>query len=482
MRVSEYFKLGKKQPVLEFLDVDIKNDTRLFVDPQAIRNLNSDFGDHCHDLIQDFFNELLKAVKTDNRKRSLSLIANLKEPNETHLGLSRGLSKGRGLGPEKAKEIIKSFENSKAVKTGVIEDLEDTVLLIDGISDDILSDIVTNVIRGALIGYTQEVCSKYEIPMSSDVSSGPVWNLKSKKWEVDFLDLPIAEGEKLILIPKSIVRSQACYNVSQYYRHYILERLRQEELQNDTALVHIIKSGKNKGKKRVYKTDLQAKYGKKHKSVSIEQTEKFPELIKEYKSAHSAPTPAMSHLEIADAMGTPKPDWEKLLKSVTELEPGRKNAYAYEEAILDLCTALFYPMLVDPDTQTPVHNGLKRVDITFTNYAKTGFFYWLQHNCKCPYIFLECKNFGEELGNPEIDQIAMRLSQTRGQFGLVLCRSIEDPIRLLDRCKAVLKDKECYIIVLDDTDLEDLVSEAEKQFPPLGDFETLNRKFKKLVF
>lgn len=482
MRVSEYYDLKLTQPSLEFLDVDIINDTRLFVDPQAVRDLNSEFGDHCKDLIQDFFNELLQSIKHKKNGRAQYLLSSLREPNETHLGLSKGRSKGRGLGPEKAREIFLSFSRSKAVETGLLEDLEDTVLLIEGISLDILSDIVTNIIRGPLIHYTQQICREYEIPMAKEISSGPVWNLKTKKWDIDYVELPEPDGEKLILLPKSIIRLTGCYNVSQYYRHYVLEKLKEEEIENNTSLVEIIKTGKNKGSKRVYKNALEAKYGTQEKTVSIQKTNEFPDLIKKYKEENSAPTPAPSHQELSSLMGTPPPNWKALLSDVTKLNPGKKQAYQYEDAILSLMKALFYPALVDPQAQTPIHNGLKRVDITFTNYAKTGFFDWLNRNYNCPYIFVECKNFGEELGNPEIDQIAMRLSKTRGQFGLILCRSIEDPTRLLDRCRAALKDKECYIVVLDDTDLEDLVSEAEKQFPPLGDFETLKRKFKELVF
>lgn len=144
MRVSEFFKLGKKQPSLPFLDVDIRDDIRLFVNARAISNLHSEWGDHCQDLLKDFFNELLKAVKAGDHQRALDLLSRLKEPNETHLGLSRGKSEGRGLGPEKAKQIWRSFKASKAVKTGLLTDLEDTVLLIDGISVDILSDINNN--------------------------------------------------------------------------------------------------------------------------------------------------------------------------------------------------------------------------------------------------------------------------------------------------------------------------------------------------
>ena len=193
MRVSQFYNLNKTQPSLPFLDVDIRNDVRLFINARAINNLNSEWGDHCQDLLQDFFAELLGAIKGDKDERALDLLSHLKEPNETHLGLSRGKSDGRGLGPEKANQIWRSFRSSNAVKTGLLTDLEDTVLLIDGISVDILSDIITNIIRGPLIGFTQATCGEYGIPLAQDVVSGPVWNMHTKKWDNDYVSLSYAQ-------------------------------------------------------------------------------------------------------------------------------------------------------------------------------------------------------------------------------------------------------------------------------------------------
>jgi len=482
MRVSQFYKLGRTQPSLPFLDVDIEKDAKLFLNARAITLLNSDFGDHCKDLLQHFFQTLLTAVKTGDNQKAFDVLSHLREPNETHLGLSRGKSDGRGLGPKKAKQIWRSFCQSRAVKTGILEDLEDTVLLIDGISVDILSDMVTNIVRGPLISYTQSICQEFAIPTEQDVSSGPVWNMKKKVWDVDFVSLPVPKNKKLLLVPKSIVRIDADYNVSEYYRHYILERLEEEEKEKNSNLVHVLKSGKNKGEKKVYKTDLIAKYGKRQKAVAIKQTDEFPDVLKKYKKEHASPTPALSHRQIADALGNAPPDWNALLKDVTSLQPGKKNAYKYEDAILNLIIALFYPTLVDPETQTPVHDGLKRVDITFTNYARTGFFEWLGRNYSAPYVFVECKNFGEEIANPEIDQIAMRLSKHRGMFGIVICRKVEDRKRMLQRCQAVARDDRKFIVVLDDDDLAQLVEEARVLFPQDYEFPLLKTYFKQLVF
>jgi hypothetical protein len=172
----------------------------------------------------------------------------------------------------------------------------------------------------------------------------------------------------------------------------------------------------------------------------------------------------------------------KLLKRVSSLRPGKQDAYKYEDAITDFLTALFYPVLVDPETQTPIHNGMKRVDITFTNYARSGFFEWLARHYSCSYVFVECKNFGKELGNPEIDQIAMRFSKARGQFGIVVCRNIENRDLIEKRCKAAAIDGHGYVVVIDDNDLTALVEDAQDRLLQRYDFPTIRRLFDKLIF
>jgi hypothetical protein len=226
---------------------------------------------------------------------------------------------------------------------------------------------------------------------------------------------------------------------------------------------------------------VEAKYGTKPKEVSIKKTNEFPEMLAQYKAANSAPTPALTHRQLADAQGTPRPDWSALLARIGAIEPGKDGAYLYEDAIQDLLTALFHPVLVDPLKQVKLHNGLKRVDLTFTNYARAGFFEWLSKHYSCQTIFVECKNYGSELGNPEIDQIAMRFSKQRGQFGLVICRKIKDPIALEQRCKAAAQDNHGYVIALDDTDLAKLVDDLGDDTFPSYNFPTLKRKFDKLT-
>ena len=213
MRVSDYYKLKRSQPTLDCVDVDVRGDSRIFVDPRALRLLHSSWADECASLVQNFFQTVLREIRRGANARARSLLSVLKEPNETHLGLSKGKAQGRALGQKSARNVWKALSESEAVKTGLLEDLEDTILMVPGISSDIISDITTNLIRGPLIQYTQEMANHYGIPLQTGVNSGPLWDSGNKRWHSELVSLPMTKWGRLLLVPKAIVRLKLDYDV-----------------------------------------------------------------------------------------------------------------------------------------------------------------------------------------------------------------------------------------------------------------------------
>lgn len=65
------------------------------------------------------------------------------------------------------------------------------------------------------------------------------------------MSLPITTFGKLILVPKVVVRRQTDYEVEEYYRHYLLEHLREIELAANTELVHLLKDGRYRVTKKI---------------------------------------------------------------------------------------------------------------------------------------------------------------------------------------------------------------------------------------
>ena len=183
----------------------------------------------------------------------------------------------------------------------------------------------------------------------------------------------------------------------------------------------------------------------------------------------------MAKIENIDA-----PRFSKLLEKVTALPVGRDFATEYENAIEALLSAIFFPSLSSPTKQHELHEGRKRVDITYVNSSRDGFFSWLSANYAAAHVFVECKNYGKEVGNPELDQLAGRFGPSRGQVGILVCRSVEDDALLGRRCADTAHDQRGFIIHLTDQDLEALVktymqSNGDTAYP------ILRKKFNNLI-
>jgi len=89
MRVSEYYNLNRTQAELDFVDVDVFGDVRVFVDPRALRLLDSEWGAECRSLIQNCFSAIIDSLSSGDEREARRILSALREPNETHLGLSQ---------------------------------------------------------------------------------------------------------------------------------------------------------------------------------------------------------------------------------------------------------------------------------------------------------------------------------------------------------------------------------------------------------
>ncbi|WP_405447696.1 hypothetical protein OG350_15545 [Streptomyces achromogenes] len=496
MKVSEFYSLGRTQGSLDFVDVDTVNDIRAYVDPSAIRYLQDDWGMECMRMLTTFFDSVLDSVKMGDKHRTSDLLSRLSEPNETHLGISRGKSAGRGFGKQMGQEFAEKLAESEAARTGLIEDLEDTAFFIGGVDKDIVSDVTTNIIRGPLITYTQQMATMFDIPLEDGVDSGPVWNPETLEWEHDFTSLPMPDGEKLLLVPKAIVRRSMHMSRGEYYRHHLAPVL-QSEVAGGAArgLLDTVRAGKRAAAYPT-KLEIQKMFGSTKPDITRE-TLKRPVIYENYRNLKKKIRPnTLTHNDMADLSEAPIPDFNALLKTILDIPTGLDNATAYHKATEALLTALFYPHLIMPEMEEELHSGRKRVDISYTNNAKDGFFNFLvRHKIPAKYIFIECKNYGADVKNPELDQLSGRFSPLRGKFGILACRKFQDKRLFLQRCRDTALDRRGFIVPLDDEDLATLVGDVvhamdwkpsdpppeEPEVPPnSADFPLLHERLKYL--
>ncbi len=449
MRFSKYFRLNQSQAQLDFVDIDTDHDMRLFVDPYAIQTKENEFNLGCTDQIKTFFDEVLSSLRKKNSARARELTAYLSEPQETFLGFSKDRPQGRGVGRMQADQILLALQRSRAFKTGLLADLAETELFIEGIGPDKISDLTTNVIRGTLIDYTQNQCRLHGIEMQDGVPSSHTWHASRREWQQGYVELPVVDNKPVILIPKYLVRWRLSLDSQEFYNHYMLSFLRDLQLQSGGKLVRLLK---NKTEV-VYKKDLKKEYPL-IKDDLAKFAQEHPDILLRYKDLKGAKG-TLTNEDIEKDFDEKK-FAEALSGALKKIAPGMKTASKYHSFIQGLLTFLFFPDLINPIKEHEIDDGRKRVDIKFTNASEGGFFRRMGESPQMRSIdvFFECKNYSSDLGNPELDQIAGRFSPLRGKFGFIVCRALADEQLMLKRCRDTAKADRGFVIVLTDKKLD----------------------------
>jgi hypothetical protein len=468
MRVSEHYRLNLTQGELGFVDIDTVGDTPLFIDPVALQVMNTPWSEECVKRLRQFFTAVLAAVRAEDRDTAEVLLRGLREPNETHLGLSQGKAQGRGLGRYLARAFYDALAESPAARYGSLIYLEEAPLLVEGVSYDIVSDIATNIIRGELIEYTQQVSERYGIP-TTEVPSGPLWSRYTKQWtEGELVQLPRTKaGGKLLLVPKGIVRRIPELDEGEYFRDYILDYLQRRELADPLSnLVHVLKSGPRKGERHVYKKDLIKRYVQGSvKSAIVDITQAHPALLKKYRDAKlRRPSPFADNDEIVAATGAHEVSCKTLVKQLKATPAGDAHWKQYEDLIFKLIGCLFASSLELGSRQTKIDQGRKRIDVTYINWdGPDTFFRWLnEHHIPSLEILGECKNYVADPANKELDQLTGRMSD-HNRFGFLFCPKVKKRALMTQRCHDAASRKKEYVLVLDTSDLEQLVEVKENQ-------------------
>lgn len=479
--ISGIYKLGVSQAELDFVDVCPKRDTRLFLDPYFLARRYDRLSLEMTKTIRSFFSKLIELLKEDRISEAKELFSYLSEPNETCLGLSKGQPEGHGPGETDADKIFENLLKSKAVQTGIVSDIEDCHIFVDNFAKDKLSDMVTNITRLHLIKYTQNQCKLWGIPLIHNVPSGFFWDRKTKSWLSVHTDMLIIKTKKILLVPKGIVSFSEQYVPGKYHRHYVLNYLQNEHLRLKTALVQkkYDKDG-NLIREWVTKKSIIEYEAPCTKTFLRRFTESHPEVFTNFRANTANKINSLENEELTTVDIPAIAIY--LINKLASIPSGPEHATDYHRTIVGILEFIFYPDLICPEVEDEIHDGLKRIDITFDNASKKGFFYDLHMVKKIPsqYISVECKNYSTDPKNPEIDQLAGRFAPNRGKFGLLLCRTISEIERFYKRCQHTYKDDRGLIIPLVDKDLILLLKSIEQGKLDVRD-KILSEKCRKVV-
>jgi hypothetical protein len=450
MKISERFNLNKSQAELDFVDINTNTDTPLFIDPFLLGLRNDRWSTEVTLTIRDFFQKLINHIRNGEEEDARELFEHLHEENSTCLGLSNGEPGGKGVGDDDASKIYENILQSRAIETGLIQDLEDNILFIDNFGKDKLSDMTTNIIKKHLIEYTISQCYLHNIDLTENVSAGYYWSKDDNNWRTGYTTRLVIEEKPILLVPKGIVSFSKLYTPERYYNHFILNFLQHEHLRLNSALVQRRKNGD----RFVTKKSIEEKYPL-SKEFLRQFTLDHPEILEQFKRETNLGP--LQNIEISDL--SVRQICNSLKARLIEIQPGTDGASAYHNLILGILELLFYPKLINPVKEREIHDGRKRIDISFDNASNDGIFYRLAENMNhpCQYIFIECKNYSSDPANPELDQLSSRFSGRRGRVGFLLCRSFTNKELFLRRCKDTYKDDRGIIIPIADEDIISLL-------------------------
>jgi hypothetical protein len=120
--------------------------------------------------------------------------------------------------------------------------------------------------------------------------------------------------------------------------------------------------------------------------------------------------------------------------------------------MIGIAEFVFFPKLDHPKKEREIHEGRKRIDIVMENAAHTGIFNTIPtiRHLPCAYVPLECKNYGREVANPELDQLSSRFATNRGKMGFLCCRQFENRGLFIQRCRDTFQDDRGLALPLDD--------------------------------
>ena len=446
VRISEWANLHNQRARLSFVDIDTNRDLPLFIDPYAIDIRDDPWSIECSNNIRSFFNALLTAIREGNDARTIHLASHLRETNETCLGYSSGRPQGRGIGDHQAAQIIRALRDSRAFQTGLLADLAETQLFIEGIGSDKISDLTTNVIRSSLVRYTQEQADLWGMNLTDDITLAPIWDANREDWIQATHRTIVIGGRPILLVPKFSVRYKLGLNAQEFYNNHMVVALQQEYLNAGHALVTVLKNGRA----TVYKKNVKEKHPL-YKDDLADFARQHPQALEQYKRLAGAKGPLSDEELYADF---DESSYARLLINELRAIPlGSDDASNYHKYCIGVFTFLFYPELINPWKEREIDQGRKRIDIAFKNAATEGFFNVALQSpqMRCIELPIECKNYSKDAANPELDQLCGRFSHVRGFLGILASRNATNRTRLVERCKdAAIHRNQFVLPILDD--------------------------------
>lgn len=280
---NTYFTKLKKNEI-NFVDIPLGEDLEAFICPFLIENtkLNNPIALQVYEKVHQFLIKLNRDfIQPNKRLEGIEFLSHLHEPNEYHLGYS-GKNKGKAVSVLRAEGIYDALRNNMLTKqnASITNEAHFVLLLVKGIGQDIMSDIIANVCRDIFANYTLQICVENRVSTISVKIE--FYNSTTKNWETKVAGLPNFAGKNIILLPKFLLSGGRAYaNLYNWFiaRNYLSFEIlnRKNALSTDSQFISKLKDGTRKAiVKKIYQAY------KKPKDELIDFVKKFTGSLDEF--------------------------------------------------------------------------------------------------------------------------------------------------------------------------------------------------------
>jgi hypothetical protein len=210
---SDYFEVSERS-LDEYgaFNISLVSDLPLFIDPFLLFNSDKREYEQLHDDIIAYLRFLRdKSVGQEVNDALLASWYVFKEVKQNWLGFTVLGNGGSGLGPDFARalhtNLSKLFRDFGSERVTASSHLEKLCLIKEGVGRDNISDFTTNLIKEYLLAYTQRFGQQHIRPeLRRRVAVSKVrFNYQTQSWEPRVFDLPIYNGDFVLLTPKDIL-------------------------------------------------------------------------------------------------------------------------------------------------------------------------------------------------------------------------------------------------------------------------------------
>lgn len=225
---------------LDFADVKVGRDNRLFVDPSRIHLAalaGNAWAKEADLLITSFFDSLYAAAAKKDIAAVRSLIRACGEINETQLGMSRSTPRGNGASIPLIFSAIKQMMDEGLFEKKLVKSIADVPIFADRVGADRLSDWTTNIIWPVLHDFTDAQYEKYGLQKDKSAMVKRFrWDSNYFTWQECSVQYLTCDETRILLCPKKFLHKHLLLSTEDFLKSRVLVYRQQELLDAQSSL------------------------------------------------------------------------------------------------------------------------------------------------------------------------------------------------------------------------------------------------------